>query len=75
MGRPTGIGFRYRYGGGYRCGVSIGCCWLPEAHERAVGACHRNGDGWYEVHPLVRDDVRLRAEQLTGSTAIARLMS
>jgi hypothetical protein len=29
--------------------------------------CYRNGDGWYEIHPLVRDYVQRLARELTDA--------
>jgi hypothetical protein len=26
--------------------------------------CYQNGEGWFEVHPLVRDHVRRRAAEM-----------
>ena len=25
--------------------------------------CYQNGGGWYEIHPLIREDIRIRAEE------------
>jgi hypothetical protein len=36
---------------------------LAEYMDTYVVLCCRNGDGWYEVHPLVREHVRRLAEE------------
>lgn len=40
--------------------------YLAHLMDNYVVLCYRNGDGWYEVHPLVRDTVRRLAEDHTA---------
>lgn len=37
--------------------------------DRQLVLCYRNGEGWYEVHPLVRDYVEERARRLRPAEA------
>ncbi len=38
--------------------------YLVRFMDNYVVLCYRNGDGWYEVHPLARDTVKRLAAQM-----------
>ena len=40
---------------------------LADYMDSYIVLCYRNGDGWYEVHPLVRDHVQRLARELTDA--------
>jgi hypothetical protein len=51
-------------------GVKSGDLPLLARHMNAqLVLCYRNGEGWYEVHPLVREDVQIRAQQIAADPA------
>ncbi|WP_428267494.1 hypothetical protein [Haliangium sp.] len=35
--------------------------------DNHIVLCYRNGEGWYELHPLIREHIRQRAEGVAGA--------
>ena len=50
-------------GDGQTRGAAEGQPRCPGSH---LVLCYQNGEGWFEVHPLVRDHVRRRAAEMAG---------
>ena len=64
--RPEGIQLLDRSAGARRSTRSRTSSWAfwPAISDSHLVLCYQNGEGWFEVHPLVRDHVRRRAAEM-----------
>jgi hypothetical protein len=72
---PESVGFleKIRLTGSIRRVTREEYPFLAEYMDTYVVLCYRNGGGWYEIHPLVRDDVTALAEELAAEQRQKRL--